>query len=103
MVQFPPRLGSSTPLPRRSRRRHAHSPMASAPHPAGAHPTLTGQGAGACPVAGVATPLPTSAAAAEPASRVPAATVPQATVPQWTPDAEAVVRERAEMWRSEED
>ena len=69
-----------------------------APHPSGAHPTLTGQGAGACPVAGVATPLPTSAAAAEPASRVPAATVPQATVPQWTPDAEAVVRERAEMW-----
>src|ERR1019366_8700862 len=66
--------------------------------PSGAHPALTGQGAGACPVAGVATPLPTSAAAAEPASRVPAATVPQATVPQWTPDAEAAGRERAEMW-----
>jgi hypothetical protein len=61
-------------------------------HPSGAHPALTEQGAGACPVAGFATSLPASAAA-EPPPRVPAA-----TIPRWSPDAEAVVRERAEIW-----
>ena len=61
-------------------------------HPSGAHPALTEQGAGACPVAGVATSLPASAAA-EPPPQVPAA-----TIPRWSPDAEAVVRERGEIW-----
>ncbi len=51
-----------------------------APHPV-AHPAVTGMSVGACPVASV-----------------PAAVGDQAGAPRWTPDAEAVVRERAEIW-----
>ncbi|MGA3183611.1 MAG: PCP reductase family protein [Candidatus Dormibacteria bacterium] len=69
----------------------AHPPLKG--QDAGAHPALTGLSAAACPVAGVATELPAAAAATDPGSRVPAA-----IAPAWTPDAEAVVRERAEMW-----
>jgi len=65
------------------------------PHPTGAHPGLTGLDAGACPVAGMA-PAPVGMIAAVPAHARGA--VQAAGVPAWTPDAEAVVRERAEMW-----
>jgi len=62
------------------------------PHPTGAHPAVTATGGGACPVAGVP-----AAAGALPAAE-PAHPRRAATAPAWSPDAEAVVRERAEMW-----
>jgi len=52
-----------------------------APHPLSAHHALPEESAGACPVAGAPRPEPEAA-----------------TGLRWTPDAEAMVKERAEIW-----
>ena len=72
------------------------------PHPAGqlpelsgAHHPVPGGEAAACPVAG-ALGAPTLAAGSSTPGGAPPVAVPEG--PRWSPDAEAVVRERAELW-----
>ncbi len=61
----------------------------------GAHPPVLGADAAACPVAGA---VPAPAPAAGTVTPQTAATVAEPRGPRWSPDAEAVVRERAEIW-----
>ena len=70
------------------------------PHPTGAHHGLAEQGPGACPVAGPAPPRVDAAAAPEatPSVSAVAGGPRQSGGPRWAPEAEALVRERAEIW-----
>lgn len=68
-----------------------HAGTVGSPHPAVAHGIID-RDAAACPVAGPGLAHPAPGPAAEPSAPEPAGS------PQWTPDAEALVRERAEIW-----
>jgi hypothetical protein len=66
------------------------------PHLTGAHHRAAGADVAACPVAGtISAPAP-SGDAGEAEGQAPAVAAPDG--PRWSPDAEAVVRERAEIW-----
>ncbi|MGA9115045.1 MAG: hypothetical protein WB802_14800 [Candidatus Dormiibacterota bacterium] len=65
------------------------------PQLSGAHHPMLGGEAAACPVAGA---VSAPARAAETGTPAEASAVAESEGPRWSPDAEAVVRERAEVW-----